>query len=285
MSLIQFNPEKNIHDAISPYKQYCDGFKSPGASGGSYINSLILSIGKSSTDFYNDGSETINGIVAYDNAEIETAYIGQINMTIVSSFSGPNGLIWGYDLVQPDDLRKPHPLVEGKMVTSKNILNVYDINPLLKASQALFGTNRKRHFPFIPGAHVPCAGRFIIKRGPCHIYSAMSISIPKDRSKSASLLMEDVGHFSKDEDNSRRVILSNIINSALVIGKKQDIGFKNIYVGIRDKQVEDGEIACAMAIMPYFSLAQKAVINNNYKKLLDISLIDWREKAEKNYLQ
>lgn len=285
MANIQFNPEKNIQKAISPYSQYCDGFKSPGASGGGYINNFILSIGKTSIDFFNDGSDLVNNIVAYDNAEIETAYIGQINMTIVSSFSGPNGLIWGYDLARPENLKEKHPLTKEEVKGHKGLVNIYNISLLLEATKSLFGSNKSRHFPLLPGAHVPCAGRFIIQKGPCHIYSAMSISIPKDRSHSASLLMEDVGLFQNHEDITRKEILDNLIKSALVIGKNQDIDFQNIFVGIEDKEIKEDEVACAMVVMPYFSLAQKALIGEDPRGLLDISLKDWETQSKDFFLK
>ena len=39
--------------------------------------------------------EKLRAIVAYDKAESNDAYLGQVNMITVSSFSGPRSAIWG----------------------------------------------------------------------------------------------------------------------------------------------------------------------------------------------
>jgi histidine decarboxylase len=280
----KFNPKENILGSVSPYKKYCDGFKSPGSSGKGYVNSLILSIGKTSLNLNNDGSNIINEILAYDDAETKSAYIGQINMTIVSSFSGPNGLIWGHDIARADSLKEKHPLLQEKTKGDKGMISIYNIEPLLKASESLFGFNRERHFPLLPGSHVPCAGRFLFKKGPCHIYSALSISIPKDRSKSASLLMEDVGIFNNDREETKKIVLENLIESALAIGENQQLEFEKIFVGLKEEKIKKGETGCALVAMPYFTLAQNAIVKGNPEELLNLSLSEWEKKSKEFFL-
>jgi histidine decarboxylase len=277
MNDINFNPKRNIHESISPYGKYCDGFKSPGASGKGYVNSLILSVGKTSLNFENDGSDIINNIIAYDNAETKSTFIGQINMTIVSSFSGPNGLIWGYDLAKAKE--KKHPLLGKK----KGSVFIYDTEPLLKASASLFGTNDSKRFPLMPGSHVPCAGRFLFKQKSCCLYSALSLSIPKNRSKSASLLMEDVGCLKGDKEKSRKKVLEDLINSALEIGKNQGVEFEKIFVGLKEEEIRKGETGCALVAMPYFTLAQN-VISGNPEELINLSLSEWEKNAKEKFL-
>ena len=41
--------------------------------------------------------EILERLVAYDRSQRNGAYISQINMITVSSFSGPNSAIWGYN--------------------------------------------------------------------------------------------------------------------------------------------------------------------------------------------
>lgn len=96
--------------------------------------------------------EVLAGIVSYDRAESNGAYIGQINMITVSSFSGPNAAVWGYDLVENDALRsKPLFQVPSENVVvqlperyrEKNVklpeklrsITVYDVDPLLKSTE------------------------------------------------------------------------------------------------------------------------------------------------------
>jgi len=282
---VKFSPEKNLKEAISPYNQYCDGFKSPGGNGKSYISSLILSIGKTPKTFSHKGSIILDSILAYDNAEISSAYIGQINMTIVSSFSGPNGLIWGYDLAKTSNLKKKHHLIPSFLKHKGRKVYIYDVQPLLEASLQLFGSNKKKHFPFLPGAHVPCAGRHLVINGPAHIYSAIGIGIPKNRSKSASLLMEDVGKLNTlGVEKSKKEILKNIAESILIIGKNQEIVFKELFVGLKNKKIGKNEIGCGLVVMPYFTLARKAVVDNNPKKMMKISLRQWKKLSKSFFI-
>ena len=69
-------------------------YLNPGASGLGYIATLKLSVGHLIADM----DFVLEGIVSYDRAEKNDAYIGQINMVTASSFCGLNGAIWGYDL-------------------------------------------------------------------------------------------------------------------------------------------------------------------------------------------
>lgn len=283
--MIKFSPEKNLREAISPYNQYCDGFKSPGGSGKGYISSLILSIGKVPRLFSHRSSGVLNSILAYDNAETNSTYIGQINMTIVSSFSGPNGLIWGYDIARVSNLKRKHPLAPSFLEKKGTKIFIYDAKPLLEASLQLFGSNKKKHFPFLPGAHVPCAGRFLIVDDSTHIYSAIGIGIPKDRSRSASLLMEDVGKLNTSEiEKEKKKILKNIAESILVIGKNQKIVFKELFIALKDKKIGKDEIGCALVVMPYFTLAKKAVLNDNPKMMMKISLAQWKKLSKKFFI-
>ena len=42
----------------------------------------------------------LQGIVAYDRCEKNDAYIGQINMITVSSFTGPNSGVWKFEAAE-----------------------------------------------------------------------------------------------------------------------------------------------------------------------------------------
>jgi len=279
----KFSPAKIIKEAISPYNQYCDGFKSPGASGKGYITSLILSIGRSHINFNHKGSQILDSIVAFDRAEVNNAYIGQINMTIVSSFCGPNGLIWGYDLARPKDLKTKHPLAPSFVHQRKKKIPVYSAKGLQKASLSLFGSVEKKRFPFLPGAHVPCAGRHFTIKGPKHIYCAVAIGIPEDRSISAALLMEDAGEL-KERKMEKGVsrILKNIAESIVLIGENQNVKYKEIFVDLKHEKVKKNEIGCILVAMPYFTLAKWAV--PKYKSIEKMMLTDWEKATRDKFL-
>ena len=271
---------KNIlSGAISSYDFYCDGFKSPGASGKCYMGALVLSVGRSLRRFSHEGSHVLDSIVSYDAAEVESAYIGQINMMIVSSFLGPQGLLFGYDVARTnykDDILG---------FTKKGNIPIYSTKSLEEAAVSLFGTRDERHFPFIPGSHVPCAGRYIVNEGPAHIYCAVAIGIPENREKSAVLLMEDTGRLiEKDSEEQKNKIKNDIAESVLKIGAVQNIKYKEILVGFKDAKISEGEFGCALVAMPYFSLARKAIIENNLEETAISSLDEWKEACGADFL-
>jgi histidine decarboxylase len=73
--------------AISPYDRYCDGYDRPGAQGNGYVCVVKVVTGTAvKTDDF-----LLDGIVAYDRAEANEAYIGQINMATASSCCGVAG--------------------------------------------------------------------------------------------------------------------------------------------------------------------------------------------------
>ena len=75
--------------AIGPFQNYSDGYGNPGATGNGYISVLKVSTGAvEKTD-----DALLDGIVAYDRAEANDAYIGQINMVTASSFCGLAGAL------------------------------------------------------------------------------------------------------------------------------------------------------------------------------------------------
>jgi histidine decarboxylase len=272
-----FSIKNTIKESVSPYEYYCDGFKSPGGSGKGYIGAIVLSVGKSPRQFSHEGSSTLDGIIAYDNAEAESAYIGQINMTIVSSFLGPQGIIFGYDIAKTE--------YKNDLIgyAGENKVPVYGTKSFEDAGVSLLGTRDEKHFPFIPGSHVPCAGRYITEEGPAHIYCAIAVGIPDDRETSAVLLMEDTGKLTNDDkDKQKEKIKRDIAESVLKVGETQGIKYKEIFVGLKDVEVGENEFGCALVAMPYFSLAKKAILEE--VNIESSTLRDWEKACQKYFL-
>src|SRR5690606_19271134 len=90
------NKDVLLQNAISPYENYCDGYGNLSSSGNSYILGLTLGIGVAKKQSSHHGSKMLDEINAFDLAEVSGPYIGQLNMSIVSSFCGVQGLIWEY---------------------------------------------------------------------------------------------------------------------------------------------------------------------------------------------
>jgi histidine decarboxylase len=280
---------EKVNNAISPYPLTCDGFGSPLASGKSYFLGAFMGVGVTKKKFGHKGSTLLDEINAFDIAETDFSYIGQINMSIVSSFCGPQGIIWGYDFAKHPKLRQraDRKTFPESVRTGKFSADVYQIEPLLEATQQLFGTVDKRLFPLQPGAHVPCAGKNIKIHGAGRIYSGVALAIAEDRVANANLLMEDVGEIPLDfsatdmevkhyEDMIRR----NLAESVLQIGINQNVTYKEIFVGVKSVYVPENEIGCALVAFPYFTLAQEALPNE--KNILESSvdsLAEWVKYA------
>ncbi len=270
-----FSRENILKGALSQYDHYCQGY--PGR--GKYLSSLVMGAGIFKKTFSHAGSDILDSIIAYDRAEIDNAYIGQISMGFVSSFCGPEGLIWGYDLAEKKDLSPPQ---FKKIPAELNGITLKNGENLRQASLALFGTNKDRHFPFLPGSHVPCAGRTYTKEGPAVLYGNTAIGIAEDREKNACLIMEDIGSISSAEeiDSFREKLMLDAAKSVVAVGRNQQIKYKEIFVNCIIKKVGPDEIGCMLTVMPYFLLARKAFNEN----LIGQKLEDWAKHSFNYFL-
>jgi len=278
MSII-FSKKKILESVISPFDQYCVGYSGQG----SYLTALVMDIGIFEETFSHSGSKKLDSILAYDRAEVGSAYIGQINMSVVSSFCGFQGLLWGHDIAKKESIKLPPFLLE-KIFNKFKGIKIKNAENLRKAAQALFGTNDERHFPFLPGTHVPCAVKVYYKSGPAHLYGVVAIGIPKDRSKCACLFMEDVGEIITEQqniDNIKEKIYANIIQGVIEIGKNQRVEYSEIFVDFMSKKIKSGDRGCVLVTIPYFQLAKKAFNKN----LTGQSVSEWLEKSKKHFLQ
>lgn len=254
--------------ATSPYDNFCDGYGNPYSVGKSYILTLVVEVAKVKKKLTHDGSSILDEIIAFDKAEVANTNLGQINMINVSSFCGPNGLIWGYDLAK-EDLKYLYKL-EG--------LPIYSAHSLIKATRFLFGTIEKPNFPILPGSHVPCAGRSIELEGKNSeiLYSAVGIGIPKER-KNACVLMEDVG-LSKSENSLDFELIEKIAKSIKEIGKNQNYSMEKALISVRKIKLEKNEIGSALVAAPYITIARKAVPQKGFKALKNLKLEEWVKK-------
>ncbi len=272
--------DKILSSSLSPHKRYCTGYRGEGP----YISTLVMGVGAFKKSFSHPGSDCLDKIVAYDRAEIDGAYIGQINMSLVSSFIGPQGLIWGYDVAKEEGIDLPSFLKKEELdLFKQQEIEIKNGKNLRKAGRALFGSVDKKHFPFLPGTHVPCAGKFNPDSGPGVLYGAIAIGIPEDRNKAACLLMEDVGKIegvSELEASLKSRILLDTAKSVIEVGKNQKVRYKEIFVDLALKQVERDEMGCVLVAMPYLHLAQKAFT----RELPDQTLKEWSGQVNNFFL-
>jgi histidine decarboxylase len=282
------NKQAILDAALSPFAEYCNGFGSPGSSGNSYIITPLLAVGKDRIQFTHQGSTRLDEINAFDLAEVEAAYIGQLNLIQVSSFCGPQGLVWGYDIAQKD-IAHLEPLLAGSLYKniSGDAIQVYSAWPLIEASVALYGSRDAKRFPIIPGSHVPAAYKSysFCNLPPLeevrHVYCTMGLGVPKYRSKNAVLIMEDVGWMPRHADRpdfseQHQHLLDSMVRSVVKIGENQLVAYEKIYVAFKEVPVEPQEVGCALVVAPYITLARNAIPTGGTGQLAESNLAQWQ---------
>lgn len=272
-----------INDSISTEDKFLEGFFASGKTN-TYFLGVNFSVAKTKKDLSHDGTSILDKIKVFDLAETGAANIGQINMMIVSSFCGPNGLIWGYDVCKI--AKKDNEWNFLFKDQNGEEIKIYNIENLVEAFKRLTGTVEQPRFPFLPGSHVPCASKHITIEDEGIIYTALGIGIPKDREKSACLLMEDIGTIPtnvKNLDEYKKEIVKNVVRSISKVGNNLKVQYKEIFVGIKHVEVGKGEIGCALVAAPYFTLAQNALPNDG--KLPDMNIEEWETSVQDKFLE
>ncbi|ANS04283.1 histidine decarboxylase, pyruvoyl type [uncultured Mediterranean phage] len=295
--------ENIILGAIGPYKKNCAAFGNPsGPHTHNYINICKLGIGKVKLDKSTQGWDTITkGILAYDRAETNGTYLGQLNVVAASSFIGPYGALWGYDIANNTN--------NANAMYSIDNVPIYDIDPLLEAGEALFGTNQKTteyygqmqntstigsRFYIMPGEIQPCAVKSAKKEGSGVIWSAIGIGIPVDSllDKVARLFYEDAGSFSSPENPTQQFIeeskqkldqkMKTIASAMIKNGRDQiiPIEYSKIFIGFKMLPVMSDEYATAITLSPYITLAKEAVPHGNPRLLAHMSLKQWEKEMK-----
>ena len=272
--------------AISPYENYCDGYGAPGAQGNGYVSVLKVSVGtvEKTDDFL------LDGIVSYDRAEINDAYVGQINMLTASSFCGIAGQVWGHDLAAHNDIidKKIKPVLEIDQYDGSK-LHVYDAKPLLEAGIELFGTEKERRFTLLPGAHTICANKGVtayrpkedrpLKEGEAYgVWCFIALSLSADRDNCADLFIEDAGLWTKnDSAEDLKAFLEehrkSVAWSVVSCGQDSHVLFERTYVGFAYTIMKPGEIGTSLTCAPYVSLARNAVPSTGFNSLNKIGCI------------
>lgn len=290
-----YNPVTIAESAISGSDNYCYGYGNRDTNG-YYITTVKLEAAKVSISGLGK-DEVLEGIVAYDRAEKSGTYLGQVNVITVSSFAGPNSAIWGYDIAKTIHLRSKL-LYELPVPNTKRKIPVYSMDHLLKATEALFGTEKNRHYPPLAGAHVPCAclyanskDRSTGKLTSGWIWCFLALAIAEHRESDACLFIEDAGFFADTFSYGKVLMLTKdevvaqldkktkaVTYSQILCGYDQSAPFKEIFVSYRYVRIDKDCYGTALACAPYVTLARNVYPPGGAQQLVDMTLEDWKER-------
>ena len=267
-----------VENCRNDQDNYCKGYIEPGmlpgTTGDAYISTVILSTGvvRAKGSILDQGLE---GIVSYDRAEKNDAYIGEINMLQASSFSGQLGAIWGYDLAVDARIKTKtlNPVYE---VIYKGIkVPVYPLQPLRDAARQLFGVNDSRHFPPMRGSHIICAEKSYttdysenpdFSKVGAWVWCSLGLAIAEDRTTHSSLFVEDVGYYDgrKSEEEVRKWLdtkMKGVAESIILCGEDQLTDYTEIYLGWKATKAAPGDVGCALTCAPFVSLPANVFCN------------------------
>lgn len=272
--------EKFIDEIVGRWDTHCEGYNFLNRG---YVCVVSLHINTSEHRFKENKvcARELQEIGGFDLAEASGPYMGQINMIDVTSFSGPNGFIWGYHIARHPAIKGPRTSL-GVVRANAEEVPVFSAEPLLEAAYALFGSKDKLRFPIYPGSHVPCVNSYYHSHeDDKFVFGAVAIGIAEDESKNANLFMKFSNGIKKTMpiENARKQILQLISQSVIEIGANQNYKFKEIYAWVEIAAVEPQKYACAFAAIPYILLPRNAIPEGNAKSLLSLTLPEWEKKV------
>ncbi len=272
-------PSEIVSGAIGPFESHSDGYGNPGASGLGYIAVLTLGTGADSADL----DPNINRILPFDKAESSDTYIGQINLIQASSFSGPNGVIWGLDVAKADVTKT---LLFTKFMRDGSRVPVYDMGPLLDAGRRLFGTRNEPRYLMLPGSHIIAAYKSHTAKGPTTVWCLLALGIARHRDRDANVFMEACNELTGTSGDPKFFdkLLRDAAESIARVGENQNVTYKEIYVSHKSQVVPKGRLGTALAAVPYIVLARQAIPKEGPQKLLEMSLSDWEKELGLNPL-
>lgn len=262
---------------VSAYPDWCQGARDSNR----YLLAINVAAAKISADPAGlPWPSQLGGTVAFDLAEVSRAHLGQINCIEVSSFCSPDAIIWGVDVARPKQLFQ-NPLMTVRGAAGRPV-PVFDGGSLVMAAEEVFGRGTDRHFPLAPGTLCPAAVKSIIRTGEEGIiYAACGVGLPPRRSRQAALLMEDTGFVPRGELDGRaerqRLVTEATAKAVVAVGVNQGVRYRAVIVAYAEVSLARDEIGCALAIAPYFTLAQRGWPHDGLAGLRRLSLEDWRE--------
>ncbi len=219
-------------------------------------------------------------------------------MLTASSFSGLQGVIWGYDIAKIETLRDDLLYVQ-KWPNSDFTTQVYSITPLLEATERLYGHAEieERRFNPIPGSMVVCANKSATSNPSSNVkkgwaFSFIAISILEDRNSGSNLFIEDcdiIDYYKADGTPRKKAEVKKILQDTLrkvtecvvLCGIDQNIKYKETFIGYKVTEFNETEVGCALACAPYVTLAKNAVPPGKLPAdLTEMTITEWENALD-----
>jgi histidine decarboxylase len=162
---------------------------------------------------------------------------------------------------------------------------VYSVEPLLDAAYRLFGSQSQRRFNPLPGAMVVCANKSWTKRAPAgkstKVWCAIALAIAQDRSRDANLFIEDASDSHTTGEKSLDELVQNIAKSIVRCGEDQGVLYREIFVGHKSVDIDDGIVGCALTCAPYVTLAKNAIpAGKPASAILGMTISEWERELD-----
>lgn len=262
---------------MSDYREWCQG----AADANRYFLGMNVTTAKVPIELATAWSDGLDRINAFDKAEVNRVWMGQINRIEVSSFCSPDGLIWGHDVVSAGCL-ETDPLFIIKRSGAN--LPVFSADPLIDASAALFGDSSGPRWPLAPGTLCPAASKYTILHGAGTVFATCAVGLRVPGARSANILMEDTGYALACCDVSpterKRVLSDAIARSVVSVAVNQNIGLSAILVAYVEQKIEENEVGCALTLAPYFRLPRVAMPKGGLYAFMGMDLEEWKRSIE-----
>ena len=270
--------QETSFERASRHSVYCEGYFATQAA--RHMLGISLTTGLAPNMLAGPGSTALDEINAFDLAEVARANLGQLNVITVSSFCGPHGHIWGYDVCAPEAGQS----LLGTVSRAGRHAEVYDLNVLADAFARLVGTVDEKRFPMMPGSHLPAAMKMKTSRSEGVLYTTLGIGVPEDRGRNACLLMEDCGFVpgGQDPEEYRDRVIESVAQSVLEIGVNHKVRYARVFVGYAATEVRPGYTGCALVLAPYFLLARDAFPEE--RPLSSMTLEEWEHETAPRFL-
>jgi histidine decarboxylase len=113
------------------------------------------------------------------------------------------------------------------------------------------------------------------------VWCAIALAIAEDRTKDANLFIEDASDTVTTGPRSLDDLVQNIAKSILRCGADQGVLYKEIFVGHKSIDIDDGTIGCALTCAPYVTLPKRAIpAGKPASALLDVTISEWERELK-----